>query len=139
MKLTQLLQHLVALVEDEMFQVLQVELLVADESENATGCSNHDMRCCCLQSFFVLLDRHATEEHSNFNARHVLAEPFVLLADLEGQLASVAHDQNVDLIVCRLQLLKGGQHEDGCFSHTRLCLAQNVHAEDGLRNAFVLD
>lgn len=121
-KLTQLFQHLIALVENEMFQVLQVEFLVANESENATWCPNDNMRRCCLQNLFVLLDWHSTEENCNLHARHVLAEAFVFLADLESEFTSVAHDQNVNLVVRWLQLLKSRQDEDGGFSHTRLSL-----------------
>lgn len=122
-----------------MLQVLQVELLVANEGEDTAGCADDDVRCRGLERLLILLDRHAAEENSNFDARHVLAESLVLLADLERQLASVAHDQNVDLVVGRFQLLKSGQNEYGRLAHTRLGLAQDVHAQNGLWNALVLD
>lgn len=138
-QLTQLFQHFVALVEDEMLQVLQVELLVADESENAAGCADDDVRDGGLKSLLVLLDRHAAEEDRNLDARHVLAEALVLLADLECEFARVAHDQHVDLIVGGLELLERGEDEDGRLAHTGLGLAQDVHAENGLWNAFVLN
>jgi hypothetical protein len=138
-QLTQLLQHLVALVEDEMLQVLQVELLVADESEDAAGCADDDVRCHRLQRLLVLLNRHAAEEHSDLHARHVLAEALVLLADLEGELASVAHDEDVGLIVGGFELLESGEDEDCRLAHTALRLAENVHAQNGLWNAFVLN
>lgn len=121
-----------------MFQVLQVKLLAANESEDATRCADDDMRCRRLQRFFVLLDRHAAEEHGDLDAGHVLAEALVFLADLESELASVAHDQYVDVIVCRLQLLERRQDEDGGLSHTGFRLAQDVHSQNGLWNAFVL-
>jgi hypothetical protein len=35
-------------------------------------------------------------------------------------------------------LLERCQDEHGGFSHTGLCLAQNVHPQHGLWNAFVL-
>lgn len=38
-----------------------------------------------------------------------------------------------------LNLLQGGQHEDRRLAHPRLGLAQDVHAQDGLRNTLVLD
>lgn len=136
--LTQLLQHLVAFVEDEMFEIFQVKLLVANERENSARCADHNMWRHCLQSLFVLLHWHATEEHPNFNAGHVLAETLVFLADLEGQLTSVAHNQNVDIVVGWFQLLKSCQDEDGGLSHTRFSLAQDVHPQNSLWNAFVL-
>ena len=76
---------------------------------------------------------------SYLDTGEVLGEPLVLFADLEGQLAGVAHDDDRHLAVDRLQLLQRGQHEDGSLAHSRLCLAQDVHAEDSLRDALVLD
>ena len=40
-----------------------------------------------------------------------LAEPLVLLADLEGQLPGVTHDQDGHLAIHWLNLLQRGQHE----------------------------
>jgi hypothetical protein len=137
-KLTQLLQHFVALVKDEMFQVLQVELLVANEGEDSAGCANDNVRCHGLESFLVLLDWHSSEEDANLDSRHVLAETLVFLADLEGQLTSVTHDEDENVVIGRLELLKRCQDENSGLSHTRFRLAQNIHAQDGLWNAFVL-
>lgn len=122
-----------------MFQVLQIELLALDQRQNATGRANDDVRIDSLQRFLVLLDRHSAKEHSHLGGGHVLAEALVLLGDLEGQLARVAHDEHVNVVFGRLQLLQRGQHEHGSLAHAGLGLAQNVHAEHGLRNAFVLD
>jgi hypothetical protein len=134
-----LLQHFIALIENEMLEMLQVELLVADEGENAAGCADNDMRCHRLQRLLVLLNRHAAEEHSDLNARHVLAEALIFLADLESELASMTHDEDVGLIVGGFELLEGGENEHGRLSHTTLGLAENVHAQNGLWNAFVLN
>ena len=68
----------------------------------------------------------------------VLGEPLVLFTDLEGQLPGVAHDQDGDLAVGGLDLLESGQDEDGRLSHAGLGLAQDVHAQHGLRDALVL-
>lgn len=68
----------------------------------------------------------------------VLGEPLVLLGDLEGELPGVAHDEHGDLAVDRLDLLQRGQHEHGRLAHAGLGLAQDVHAEHGLRDALVL-
>lgn len=58
------------------------------------------------EQLLVLLDVGATVEHSSLNFRHVLAETLVLVADLEGKLTSVAHNQNADLAIDRLDLLQ---------------------------------
>lgn len=46
---------------------------------------------------------------------------------------------NTHLPIDWLNLLECGKHKYGGFSHTRLCLAQDVHAQDGLWNALMLD
>ena len=55
------------------------------------------------------------------------------------QLASMAHDEGADFVVRDLQLLKQGNDEHGSLAHTALCLANDVHAEDSLRDALVLN
>lgn len=119
--------------------MLQVELLVADESENAAGCTDDDVWDGGLESLLILLDWHAAEEDRHLDARHVLAEALVLLADLECKFAGVAHDQHINLVVGGLELLERGQDENGRLAHTGLGLAQDVHAQNGLWNAFVLN
>ena len=79
-----------------------------------------------------------TSKMNYLDAGHVLGEPLVLLADLEGELPGVAHHEHGDLSVLRLDLLQGGQHEDGGLAHPGLGLAQDVHAEHGLRDALML-
>ena len=59
---------------------------------------------------------------------HELAEPLVLLADLEGELPGVAHHQHGHLPVHRLDLLQRGQHEHRCLQPehvTRLSFGNN--------------
>ena len=38
-----------------------------------------------------------------------------------------------------LDLLQSGQYEDRCLAHSRLGLAQDVHAQDGLGDTLVLN
>ena len=47
-----------------------------------------------LQHLLILGDSHASEEDSDLDVLEELAEPLVLLADLEGELPGVAHDQD---------------------------------------------
>ena len=56
----------------------------------------------------------------------------------------MTQDEDGDLILSGgegrgVQLVEGGEDEDGGFSHTGFGLTDNVHAEDGLGDAFVLD
>ena len=63
---------------------------------------------------------------------HELAEPLVLLADLEGELPGVAHHQHGHLPVHRLDLLQRGQHEHRRLAHASLALAEHIHTKHGL-------
>jgi hypothetical protein len=51
----------------------------------------------------------------------------------------VAHDQDLALAGNGLQLVKGGQNEDGGLTETGLGLAKNIDVEDGSWNANLLD
>lgn len=121
-----------------MLDVLQVESVATGQSEDTTRRADHNVRTVLLQRLLVLLDSNAAEEDAHLDVGHVLAESLVLLADLEGQLSRVTHDENGDLTIYGLDLLQSGEHKDGRLAHTRLGLADDVHAEDGLRDALVL-
>jgi hypothetical protein len=92
-----------------------------------------------LESLNVVLDGGATIEDARLDVGHVLAESVVLVSNLVGQLTSVAHDDNGDLAIDGLDLLKRGQDKDGSLSQTRLGLADNVSAQKGLGDAGLLD
>ena len=72
---------------------------------------------------------------THLDGSHELAEPLVLLADLEGELPGVAHHQHGHLPVHRLDLLQRGQHEHRRLAHASLALAEHVHTEHGLNIA----
>lgn len=119
--------------------MLEVELLAAHERQDASGCADHNVRTAVLQHLLVLLDGQAAEKHTDLDALHVAAEPLVLLADLEGELARVTHHQHVHLVLGGLQLLQRGKDKDCGLTHARLGLAQDVHAKDRLGDALVLN
>ncbi len=80
-----------------MFDVFQTEDLGAGQGQDTSRGSHDDVGAILLQDFFVLLDGHASEEHSDLDIVDVLAEALILLTDLESQLTSVSQDQNRDL------------------------------------------
>lgn len=67
-----------------MFEMLQVEFLVLDEGQNATGSSDNNMGARGLENFFIFLDGHSPEEDGDLGSGHVLGKSLVFLADLEG-------------------------------------------------------
>jgi len=91
-----------------------------------------------LSAFKNLTDK-ARAVSIYLDSRQVLGESLVFFADLESELACVAHDDDRHLAVHRLKLLKRSQNEHGSLTHSGLSLAQDVHAEDSLWNALVLD
>lgn len=92
-----MLQHLIALIKNEVFDVLQAEGLLEDECADTPGSSNNNMRAVLFQDLLILLDGHATKEHRHLDSGHVLGETLILFANLEGQLSSVAHNKDRDL------------------------------------------
>jgi len=135
----ELLQHFIALVENEMLDVLQAQLSASHQSQNSAWRSDDDVRRVLAKSFSVVLDWHTAEEDAHFDGGHVLAESFVLLGDLEGELSRVAENDGADLAIDGLHLLKSSKYENGSFTHTRFGLAEHVHTEHGLWDALVLD
>ena len=59
--LTKLVQHFVALVQNEVLDVLGIEGLVSDQSQNPARSTHHNVRTVVLQSLLVLLDGDTTE------------------------------------------------------------------------------
>lgn len=116
-------------------------MLVADEGVETTGSSDDDVRVSILvlQDLGILLDGSTTVEDAGLDVGHVLGEAVVLVANLEGQLTGVAHDQNGALASDGLDLLEGGEDEDSRLSKTRLGLANDVTTEKGLGDTCLLN
>lgn len=92
-----------------------------------------------LEDFGILLNRRTTVEDTGLNVRHILAETVVLVSNLEGQLAGVAHDQDGTLASNRFDLLEGSEDEHSRLTETRLRLADNITSEESLGNTGLLD
>lgn len=136
-----MVEHLVALVEDEARDAAETQLLVSYESVETSRSRNDDVgvSLLVLEECFILLDVDSTVEDGSLHLWHVLAEPSILVLDLEGQLTCMTHDDDTDFAVDGLDLLQSGQDEDGCLSETGFSLAENIGSENGLWNADLLD
>ena len=128
--LTGLVQHLVALVEDEALDIAEAELLVSDEGVQTTRSCDDDVRVSLLvgEELDVLLHGSTTVEDGGLDIGHVLCESGVFVLDLVGELTSVAHDQNSGNARLRLlvHLLESCENEDGSLSETGLGLAEDI-------------
>lgn len=89
---TELFQHFVTLVQDEVLDVLQAEGLVPGERENTARRANDNVRAVLLQHLLILLDGQTAKKHRCLDGGHVLGEALVLFTDLESQLSCMAHD-----------------------------------------------
>jgi hypothetical protein len=138
---TNLIKHLVAFIENEDLAAVKTKVLVPHKSVQSTGCGDNDMGVgvLVLQNFGILLDRSASVENCSFHVGHVLAETCVLVFDLVSKLTSVAHNQDRCLASDWLDLLESGEDEDCGLTKTRFSLAEDVGAQDGLRDAYLLD
>jgi hypothetical protein len=141
--LTRLVKHLVTLVENKVLQVGEAQVPVTDERIDTARSSDNDVGVGVLvaQELNVLLDGCTAVEDADLDIGQELCETVVLVPDLVGQLTGVAHDEDgrdtgLGLLI---HLLEGGEDEDGRLSETRLGLAENVVAENGLRNGNLLD
>lgn len=88
-----------------MFDILQVEVLVANEGKSTARCAHHDVGTVLAENLLILLDREATKEHSALHSGHVLGETLILFADLESQLTCVAHHKNRHLEERKIQMI----------------------------------
>lgn len=113
-----------------MLQAGEAEMLVADEGVDSTGGADDDVRVSVLvaEEFDVLLDGSSSVEDTDLDVGQELGEAVVLIADLVGQLAGVAHDQDGRNTCLRLlvHLLEGCENEDGGLSETGLGLAKDI-------------
>lgn len=141
MRYTNLVEHLVTLVEDEALDVAEAELLVSDQGVQTTRSGDNDVRMSFLvgEELNVLLHGSTTVEDGGLDIGHVLCESGVFVLDLVGELTSVAHDQDRGLTLDGLHLLKSCENEDGSLSQTGLGLADDIVTENGLGNALLLD
>lgn len=78
--LTQLLQHLVTLVQHKVFHISQVEAPIPHECQNPAWSPHHNVRTILLQHFFILLDGEAPKEH-----RHLCSGKEVIFVHLRAK------------------------------------------------------
>ena len=136
-----MIEHLVALIENEALDAAKTKLLVADEGIETTWRGDNDVRVGLLvgQELDVLLHWCTSVKDSSLDIWHVLAESGVLVLNLISQFTGVAHDEYGSFAVDWFHLLESCEDEDSSLSETRFGLTEDVGAEDCLWNAYLLD
>ena len=66
-QLTELLQHLVTLVQNKVLEILQGQFLALDQGQDTAGSADHDVGTVVLDDLLVLGNGHASEENANLN------------------------------------------------------------------------
>lgn len=162
------LKDAIALVQDEMLDMVQLEGLLPGQSEDtpaggrqgalvwihvylfdedwdvsdSRGADNN-VRAVVLQNIAVRLNCNTAVKNCSLDLREVFGETLVFVGDLECQLPGMTENKNADLVLASrkgvgIQLVKSRQYKYGRLSHPGLCLAYDVHSENGLRNALML-
>lgn len=122
-----------------MLDTLCVETLVPSERVKTPWGGHNDVGALSrLEEFLILLDGSSTVKDGSADIGHVFSESEVFISDLEGEFARVAEYDDRDTVFRWVELLESCEDEDSSLSMTRLRLAKHVHAEDRLRDAFLL-
>mmetsp|Transcript_24460 Transcript_24460/g.43850 ORF Transcript_24460/g.43850 Transcript_24460/m.43850 type:complete len:202 (-) Transcript_24460:944-1549(-) len=138
------LQDSITLIQNKVLNMIQLECLLPRQSQNTSRGAHHNVRTIILNHIPVGLDGNPTIEYRSLHFRQILGEPLVLVRNLEGQFTSVTENQHTDLILPRrecigIQLVESCQHKNSRLTHTTLGLADDIHTEDSLGDAFMLD
>ena len=135
---TKLFEHLVTLIQDEMFHTLGHEVLLTNQLQHTARRANNNVRRLVIEDTLVLRDRHASVKHLALHIRQVSRKPLELVGNLVGELTGMTENDCTDGILLCLQLMHGRKHENSSLTHSGLSLAEHVHTKDGLRDALVL-
>lgn len=96
---TKALQHFVALIQYEMFNVFEYEVLLLGQLQDSTRGSNDDVGCFVTEQVLVGCDWYSSVEHGGLDTGHVLFETIKLVADLVSQLSCIAEHKGRHLKV----------------------------------------
>lgn len=115
-------------------------MLVASESEDTAGSTNNDVGSVeALHQLNMVVDGLSTVNNFTTDVFHEFSETSELVLNLVGKFASVAHDNSRAGLGIVSDVLKDGQDEHCGLAHSRDGLAEDVNAEDGVRNATLLN
>lgn len=140
---TRLIQHLVALVENEMLQVSEAKMPVAHKRVDTTWRADNDVRVGVLvaEQLDVLLHWSSAVEDTDLDIGQELGEAVVLVPNLVRQFTGMAHDQDSGdarlwLVV---HLLERSKNENSRLAETGLGLAKHIVSKNSLGDGNLLD
>lgn len=135
-----ILENLIALVEDEHLEVVQFKGSILGEMEDTAWGADNDVRSVgALEHLLLLLERLTTQDALSSNVGDELGETSEFTLDLVGELTSVSkHDARVGLWVLS-EDMEGREDKDGSLTHTRDSLAEHINTHNSLGDALLLD
>lgn len=77
-----MVEHLIALIENEELALAQVKGTLLSEAQNTTRSTNDNVRRIILQELAVVRDRMAAIEYGGLNVTKILLETIELVLDL---------------------------------------------------------
>lgn len=92
-----------------------------------------------LERFLMLLDGLPSKHHLSSDAFKILGESTKLILDLIGKLSCMTENEGRDRLRVFWQLVKNCQNKHCSLSHTRLSLAEHIHSNHCLWDAFLLN
>jgi hypothetical protein len=140
-RLTNLVKHLVTFIENKRLDVAERKLLFSHKRVETTGSTDDNVwsRLLVAEQVDILLHWGTSVENGGLHLRQVLAKTSILVLDLVSQLASVAHNQNLDLAFNSFESVQSREDEHCCLTQTGLGLAEKITVEHALGNANLLN
>ena len=136
---TELLEHLVALVQDEELHLIQLQRSFPYQRQQSPWSADEDVGRGGFEELLMGEDGFAAVDNLGLDVRHVFGEADELLLDLVGQLMSVADHQCSDRVRFGLQAIEDSQDEDSGLSHARFSLGQDVRPHQSLGETLLLN
>lgn len=112
------LKDLVTLVDDEEFELVDLDVLLLHQSQESSWRGNHDLWRVVFKSQNLSLLVDSSVDLSNRESGQELAKSFKLLGDLEGQLSGMTEYHCLESLPWNLNGLKNTQGKDGSLAHS---------------------
>jgi hypothetical protein len=140
--LTGFIEHLVALVQNELLEGVELQIFSTGEGEDSAGGTNDDVRgkLVVFEELDIIIYWHTTVESGTSNLWKIFCESIELFLDLIRELSSIAQDEGSSwLWVSLVDLVQDRKDEDSGLTHTGLCLAQYILSINSGWDALLLD
>jgi hypothetical protein len=120
-KLTNLFDHFITLVQNKVLDFVGLQLLVLDQSQHSTRCSNNDMWAFLLvgENLEISRDGGTTVEDGCSDCGHEFGESGKLVSDLVRQFSGVTEDDDGDFTIDWLAIMWKKYHAKHVMSERK--------------------